>query len=147
MNRKFTLAIASLLIFAVGIVVQGNTQSTPPKDEKQPKGLGTKKAGAAASPMQFIEYKNSHYMQPPVGAGDGGHMIRIPLTVPVGTVDRAEVYHVEGGGCGWTHQCPDGAACPDPYRHPFDITGSTATWNAWSNSGQNCAVFFNVYYH
>lgn len=137
------VAIAACVLVAIAVAVQVGGQ---PAKEKQPPGLGSGKGKATFSPMQFIEYKNSHYIQPPVPAGDGGDMVRIPLTVP-GTVDSAEVYHTEGPGCGWTYQCPDGAKCPEPYRHPFDTSGPTANWNAWSNSGQNCAIFFNVYFH
>jgi len=104
------------------------------------------KGAPVPSPMEFIEYKNSHYVQPPMPAGDNGHMIRIPLAVP-GTATSARVTKMEGSGCGWTHECPDGASCPEPYRHPFDYSGNTATWNAWSNSGANCAIYFNVDYH
>lgn len=107
--------------------------------------IGQSKSKAVSSPMKFIEYKNSHYLQPPVGAGDHGHMIRIPLTVP-GAVKSARLTGGQGKGCGWTHECPDGAACPEPYRHPFDISGNTATWNGWSNSGENCVLYFDVEY-
>ena len=146
------LTVAGVLfVVALSMTIQGSAQKTD--EARQPKGLGSNKGRAALSPMKFIEYKNSHYMQPPVPAGDGGHMIRIPLTVP-GTVDSARVTAVRGPGCGWTHQCPDGAKCPEPYRHPFDgipnetpPAGPTVTWNAWSNSGENCAIYFDVFYH
>ena len=100
---------------------------------------------APPSPLHLIEYKNDHYLQPPIPAGDGGHMIRIPLQAP-GHITRATVTRKEGPGCAWTYECPDGAQCPSPYRYPFHYEGTRAWWQAWSNSGDNCAVHFAVHF-
>lgn len=143
---KIVIVTSLLLSIAVGMAVQGVTQTTPQK-QKQPAGLGGTKEKAVASPMTFIEYKNSYYTDPRIPAGDGGFMVRIPLTVP-GTIDKAQVTKVEGPGCGWTHECPDGTECPATYRNPYDGIGTNRVyWNGWSNSGQDCAIYFDVYYH
>jgi hypothetical protein len=94
----------------------------------------------------IIEYKNHWYVQPAVPAGDGGHMIRIPFSAP-GVITDVKVTKMEGKGCGWTHECPDGAKCPYPYKNPVDYNqprDAHAYWNAWSNSGEDCAIFFSV---
>jgi hypothetical protein len=98
------------------------------------------------SPIYDVEYKNSHYVLPPVPTAGGGHVIEIPLQAP-GTIDRVTMYHKEGPGCDWTYQCPDGTQCPDPYRNPVVMSGNTAKYHTWSNSGENCALFFQIEFH
>jgi hypothetical protein len=95
------------------------------------------------NPIEYVEYKNSHYIQPPVPAGDGGAQVRVGFSAP-GEITKVTLLRVEGKGCAWTHECPDGAQCVEPYRHPVDYYGATAAWNGWSNSGANCALFFHV---
>jgi hypothetical protein len=92
---------------------------------------------------EVIEYKNDWYLQPPVGAGDGGNMIRVAITAPA-TITNVTLASKTGTGEAWTHECPDGGYCPSPYRNPVDYAGTTAYWNGWSNSGENCALFFDV---
>lgn len=96
------------------------------------------------SPIEAIEYKNSHYIYPSVAACTG-HMIRIPFQAP-GKITKVELFRQEGRGCGWTWQCPDGTCCPEPYRYPVAYSGDRAWWQGWSNSGENCALRLRVYW-
>jgi hypothetical protein len=93
--------------------------------------------------QQVIEFKNNWYIQPVVGAGDGGGMVRVTITAP-STITNVTLTRITGTGGPWTHECPDGGYCPSPYRYPVDYAGNTAYWNGWSNSGENAALYFDV---
>jgi hypothetical protein len=86
--------------------------------------------------------KNEFYAQPPVSAGDGGYMLRVPLEAP-GPI-RLVTYTCEGRGCGWTRECP--AGCPAPYDRRVRVSGNWAEWWGWSNSGAPAELHFGVYY-
>jgi hypothetical protein len=94
---------------------------------------------------QVIEYKNQWYIKPSVGAGDGGNMIRVTITAPTPITD-VRLTKKDGLGAAWTHECPNGGYCPNPYRNPVDYAGTTAYWNGWSNSGEEAALYFDVTY-
>ena len=113
-------------------------QTAQPKDEI---------TGPSPSPLLIIEYKNTHYILPPVPAGDAGHMLEIQMRAP-GTITKVTWSKPEstGPGCRWVYECPDQASCPEPYRYPVVYAGNTAYWHGWSNSGENCALYFRVYW-
>lgn len=76
--------------------------------------------------------KNDQYVRPPVVYGDG-HMIKCELSAP-GLI-RDVQYSCDGLGCGWTH-----------IDHYVDDTPYHETAVGWSNSGQNCIMYFKLRY-
>ncbi|MFZ0521649.1 MAG: hypothetical protein WAN14_06210 [Candidatus Acidiferrales bacterium] len=73
--------------------------------------------------------KNKQYVQPPVKAGDNGHLLD---------------YDCIGSPCGWVHPC-DAAQC-NGHDIPVELKGNDAIWWGWSNSGDNCVLVFTVHY-
>jgi hypothetical protein len=96
-----------------------------------------------AKPRASAKYefeKNKMYVQPPVKAGDNGHLLRVDLSAPtkITSVD----YDCIGSPCGWVHPC-DGAQC-NGHDVPVELKGTAAIWWGWSNSGDNCVLVFTV---
>ncbi len=86
--------------------------------------------------------KNDRYVQPPVKAGDNGHLLRVDLHAP-GTITSVD-YDCIGSPCGWVHPC-DQAQCAG-HSVPVELNGNDAIWWGWSNSGDNCVLVFTVNY-
>ncbi len=147
LKRSISIATLVFTSLILGVVVERATQ-TSSADSKTlphlwvfPNGVHHAET-ARPNPVYDVEYKNNHYVLPPVPAGDG-HIIEIPLHAP-GLIKKVTMYHKEGPGCNWTYECPDGTKCPDPYRNTVDHLGTTAQYHARSNSGENCALFFQI---
>jgi hypothetical protein len=65
--------------------------------------------GANPRPSAKHEFeKNKMYVQPPVKAGDNGHLLRVDLNAP-STITSVD-YDCIGNPCGWVHPC-DAAQC------------------------------------
>jgi hypothetical protein len=88
--------------------------------------------------------KNNQYVQPPVKAGDNGHLLRVDFSVPGKQITNID-YDCLGNPCGWVHPC-DGAQCRG-HDVPVELVGDgTAIWWGWSNSGDNCVFVFTIHY-
>ena len=88
--------------------------------------------------------KNDVYVQPPVKAGDGGHLLRVDFSVPGGNITAVD-YNCIGNVCGWVHAC-DASTCSG-HDVPVELVGNgTAIWWGWSNSGDNCVLDFTIHY-
>lgn len=89
---------------------------------------------------EFRADKNSSY----TGAGLGeGSELRVTIQAP-GNISNIS-YKCDGGACDWVYVCPDGGKCGQ-LTNEFDITGNTAIWHAWSNSGVNATLIFPYTY-
>ena len=86
--------------------------------------------------------KNKQYVQPPVKAGDNGHLLEVNLHES-GTITSVD-YDCIGSPCGWVHPC-DAAQC-NGHDIPVELKGNDAIWWGWSNSGDNCVLVFTVHY-
>lgn len=87
--------------------------------------------------------KNDSYIFPHVPAGDNGYMLRVRLAAPGKIVSVS--YGCEGRSCGWVYQCPDGGKCGGGYPSTYvRESDSVWSWYAWSNSGDNCVLIFQV---
>jgi hypothetical protein len=86
--------------------------------------------------------KNRMYVQPPVKAGDNGHLLRVDLSAPT-TITSVD-YDCIGSPCGWVHPC-DATQC-NGHDVPVELKGTDAIWWGWSNSGDNCVLVFTVNY-
>lgn len=76
--------------------------------------------------------------------GDHGTCFSVPLSAP-GTITSIE-YSCEGEACGWVHPCPDGGNC-NQRADQYVISGSTAMWYGWTNSGNPKAIYkFRIHY-
>ena len=80
--------------------------------------------------------KNNIYIIPPVVLGDG-HMLQAILHAP-GRITQLQDFggphfRCEGLGCGYTHEVKIQPLTPE-----------TWAWIGWSNSGQNCELYFTV---
>ena len=95
--------------------------------------------------VEVIEYKSKWYVDPKVVAGDNGSggIIRVELKAAT-KITSVQLIKKEGTGSRWTHECPDGGYCPELYRNPVELHGLTAYWNGWSNSGEECVLYFRV---
>jgi hypothetical protein len=99
--------------------------------------------GAKSRPSAKHEVeKNTAYVQPPVKAGDNGHLLRVDLSAP-STITSVD-YDCIGSPCGWVHPC-DAAQCKG-HDVPVELKGNDAIWWGWSNSGDNCVLVFTVNY-
>src|SRR5712692_2810710 len=74
---------------------------------------------------------------PPEGCGDKGTCFWVDLVAP-GNITSVD-YTCEGRTCGWVHPCPDGGRC-NLHADQFEISGSTAKFWGWTNSGATEAV-------
>jgi hypothetical protein len=107
--------------------------------------LGCVTIALLALPQQVAKHefqKNDQYVQPPVKAGDNGHLLRIDLR-EAGNITRVD-YDCIGNPCGWVHPC-DGAQCKG-HDVPVELKGNEAIWWGWTNSGDNCVLVFTVHY-
>lgn len=86
--------------------------------------------------------KNRQYVDPPVKAGDNGHLLEVNLHES-GTISSVD-YDCIGTPCGWVHPC-DAAQC-NGHDIPVELKGNDAIWWGWSNSGDNCVLVFTVHY-
>jgi hypothetical protein len=140
-NSTVLLAIATTLVVFAGSGCKKGTLF--PQLWTFPEGK-SHSVQPVATPFYTIEYKNSHYVQPPVPTnGGGGHVIEVPLQAPF-PIKSVKMYYCDGPSCNYTHECPNGTICPEKYKYPVEINGTTAKWHAWSNSGENCALFFSI---
>jgi hypothetical protein len=88
--------------------------------------------------------KNNAYVQPPVKAGDNGHLLRVNFSVPGGNITAVD-YNCIGNVCGWVHPC-DANFCSG-HDVPVELVGNgDAIWWGWSNSGDNCVLDFTIHY-
>jgi hypothetical protein len=87
---------------------------------------------------------NCKISSPPEGCGDGGTCFWIDMDAP-GNITGVD-YNCEGKICGWVHPCPDGGKCHG-HVYEFEISGQTARFWAWTNSGDTDAVYkFTIHY-
>ena len=76
--------------------------------------------------------------------GDYGTCFSVDLSAP-GTITSID-YTCEGEVCHFVHPCPDGGKC-NQRANEYEISGSTATWYGWTNSGNPKAVYkFRIHY-
>jgi hypothetical protein len=76
--------------------------------------------------------------------GDYGTCFSVDLSAP-GNITSIE-YSCEGEACGWVHPCPDGGKC-NLRANEFEISGNTAIFYGWTNSGNPKAVYkFTIHY-
>jgi|SRR5713101_7001313 len=76
--------------------------------------------------------------------GDHGTCFSVDMNAP-GTITSID-YSCEGSACGWVHPCPDGGNC-NQRPNQYEISGSSATWYGWTNSGDPHAVYkFRIHY-
>ena len=78
------------------------------------------------------------------GCGDGGNCIAVQLNAS-GPITSIE-YSCEGEACRWVHPCPDGGKCGLYRAYEFEISGTTAVWYAWTNSGAPAVFKFKIHH-
>lgn len=137
---QLVLSAAAIVAISTGCSV---VSADPAKPANGTANLHANLKPSAAGPHRVIEYKNSHYVDPRVATAENGSIIEVSIDAPF-TVSSAQMYHKEGLGCGWTHECPNGTFCPEPYKDPWVFNGKNAKWRGWSNSGENCALYFSL---
>ena len=92
----------------------------------------------------FQEAKGDSKVKPLEGCGDHGTCFSVDLSAP-GNITSIE-FSCAGEACGWVHQCPDGGNC-NQRANEYEISGATATWYGWTNSGNPKAVYrFKIHY-
>jgi hypothetical protein len=104
-------------------------------------------SAAVSAPDQSVQF-NIVKSDPNVKAlekcGDYGNCFSIALSAP-GSITSID-YSCEGSACAWTHPCPDGGKC-NQRANEYEISGSTAVWYGWTNSGDPHAVYkFRIHY-
>jgi hypothetical protein len=89
--------------------------------------------------------KKNAYVNPPLKAGDNGHMLHVKLTAP-GKITSVD-YKCEGEACGYVHECPDSGNCSgEDAVDRVKLNGKSADWYAWSNSGAPAVFHFTIHY-
>jgi len=146
--RRGIAGIVGVILLAAGIFGHGVGQMESCGLEPEKPAWETVAEPATQPSADFN--KNNHYIQPPQGAGDGGHLIRFELVAPGTMTDVQEITH-DGGGCGYTHACPDGGKCGNFAGTNLSIpryrsSGGTGELFYWSNSGDGCVFKFRLHY-
>jgi hypothetical protein len=92
----------------------------------------------------FSIVKNDRNVRSLEPCGDHGTCFSVGLSAP-GNITSID-YSCAGEACGWVHPCPDGGNC-NQRANEFEISGTTATFYGWTNSGNPRAVYtFGIHY-
>jgi hypothetical protein len=98
----------------------------------------------AQSVKEYNVVKSDPNVKALEACGDYGTCFSIGMSAP-GTITSIE-YTCEGEACGWVHPCPDGGKC-NQHAYQYELSGTTATWFGWTNSGNPKAVYkFKIHY-
>lgn len=88
--------------------------------------------------------KGDPNVKPLESCGDSGTCFSVAMTAP-GNITSID-FSCSGEACGWVHPCPDGGNCGQR-ANEFEISGSSATFYGWTNSGNPKAVYqFRIHY-
>ncbi len=99
---------------------------------------------SAEQTKQFNISKGDSNVKPLESCGSDGTCFYVDLQAP-GPITSVS-FSCEGQACGWVHACPDGGNC-NLHANEYEITGSTARWYGWTNSGNPRAVYKYVIHY